>query len=257
MSKYSSTEIKAAVAEYYKVGSLRKASANLNIPKSTLAMWISNIGTTRFDGRKGAPHPNRKKLVQESISPLVDEMYAKNPYLTATEVHLQLVHEVGVKCSYTTVLRAKSDLGLSRKRSPKIWKPPTKHEEARKAKLYEFVSQVSDIPLSEILSVDETSFDSRLAPLYGYCKKGERLPPFDHSGGPSSRSRLSVITGVAAEGVKGHRIIEGNANTVEFMSFLQDVLPKCPDQKYVLMVAARSAAPGEARTTSSSTITTM
>ena len=41
--------------------------------------------------------------------------------------------------------------------TPKIWKPPTKCEEARTVKLHEFVSKVNDIPLSEILSVDETS----------------------------------------------------------------------------------------------------
>jgi len=235
MAKYSNTEIREAVAEYYRLGSLRKASAKLGIPKSTIALWISKIGTTRFDGRKGCPHPNRKKLKQESISPIVDKMYGETPYLTATELHLQIVHTMGIDCSYATVLRAKSSLGLSRKRAPKIWKPPTKYEEARIAKLHDFVSKVNDIPLSEILSVDETSFDSRLAPLYGYCRKGERLPPFDYSDGPSSRSRLSVITGVAAEGVKGHRVIDGSANTIEFMSFLRDVLPKCPNQKYVLM----------------------
>ena len=251
MAKYSNTEIREAVAEYYRLGSLRKASAKLGIPKSTIALWISNIGTTRFDGRKGCsgggappnhpgplrghPHPNRKKPSQDAISPIVNRMYAEKPYLTATEVHLQIVHTMGVECSYATVLRAKSSLGLSRKRAPKIWKPPTKCEEARTVKLHEFVSKVNDIPLSEILSVDETSFDSRIAPLYGYCRKGERLPPFDHSDGPSSRSRLSVITGVSTEGVKGHRIIDGSANTIEFMSFLRDVLPKCPNQKYVLM----------------------
>ena len=235
MAKYSNTEIREAVAEYYRLGSLRKASAKLGIPKSTIALWISNIGTTRFDGRKGCPHPNRKKPSQDAISPIVNRMYAEKPYLTATEVHLQIVHTMGVECSYATVLRAKSSLGLSRKRAPKIWKPPTKCEEARTVKLHEFVSKVNDIPLSEILSVDETSFDSRIAPLYGYCRKGERLPPFDHSDGPSSRSRLSVITGVSTEGVKGHRVIDGSANTIEFMSFLRDVLPKCPNQKYVLM----------------------
>jgi len=235
MSKYSTDEIKAAVAEYYRVGSFRKASDKLGIPKSTIQSWIAKIGTTRFDGRKGCPHPNRKKEKQDLAAEHVEKMYTENPYLTTTEVHLQIVHSVGVKCSYSTVTIAKESLGLSRKRTPKIWKPPTKHEDERRAKLHHFVSTVSDIPLSEILSVDETSFDARIAPLYGYCRKGERLPPFDHSDGPSSRSRLSVISGVAAEGVKGHRIIEGSANTVEFINFLQDTLPKCPEQKYVLM----------------------
>ena len=137
MAKYSNTEIREAVAEYYRLGSLRKASAKLGIPKSTIALWISKIGTTRFDGRKGCPHPNRKKLKQESISPIVEKMYGDTPYLTATELHLQIVHTMGIDCSYATVLRAKSNLGLSRKRvagrspavaeghTPKIWTTTT------------------------------------------------------------------------------------------------------------------------------------
>ena len=125
MAKYSNEQIREAVAEYYRLGSLRKASAKLGIPKSTISLWISKIGTTRFDGRKGCPHPNRKKLKQDSISPIVDKMYAETPYLTATELHLQIVH-TSIECgprsgplaqsanhSYATVLRAKSSLGHS------------------------------------------------------------------------------------------------------------------------------------------------
>jgi len=258
MVKYSTSIVKDAVTMYFKINSLRKVSSILNIPKSTISLWVSQIGKRFADSRKGCKHPNRKKTSRIFILPMVKKTLSENPYLTVTEVHLQLVNKHKIYCSYSTVLRAKNDLGLSRKRAPKLWIPPTKDIEKRNTKLKEFVNTVSNISMSdilsvdetsgrwpEILSVDETSFDSRITPLFGYCTKGERLVPFHHSEGagvagrallgPTNRSRLSVISGVATEGLKGHRVIKGNANKSEFKNFLLDTLPKCKDKKYVLM----------------------
>ena len=53
----------------------------------------------------------------------------KNQYRTLVDVHLELVRQ-GITCSYSSVVHVAEDLGLSRKRASKIWRPPTKDDTA-------------------------------------------------------------------------------------------------------------------------------
>jgi hypothetical protein len=73
----------------------------------------------------------------------------------------------------------------------------------------DFVETVMDIPLQQVLSVDESSFDSRMILYYGYCYKGKELKPLKFTTKSLSRDRLSLICGVGCDGVKGTRVVTG------------------------------------------------
>ena len=97
--------------------------------------------------------------------------------------------------------------------------------------LDQFRSTVKNIPLEDILSVDESSFDSRMRPTYGYSPKGQRIR--NHAT-LTSRDRHSLVCGVSTEGVEGHYIVHGIVNKVFFLDFLKNTLPNCKQNTVLL-----------------------
>ena len=149
-------------------------------------------------------------------------------------MHSQLLIEHGITCSLSSVYRAKDAIGMSRKRASKLWAPPV-DDEKRKQIVDDFSKAILEIPIQNVISVDESSFDSRMIPFYGYSFKGKQLKPQHFTKTSLSRNRLSLIYGVACDGVKGKRIVNGSANTTEFINFLEETLPKCQSQSHVLL----------------------
>ena len=245
--KYSPSDKRGAIATYFRLNSFRKASAVLDIPSSTISSCVSKIGHKCIDKRKGSSHPNRQSKIGDQIQPLVRDMLLESQYLTISEVHSQLLIEHGITCSLSSVYRAKDAIGMSRKRASKLWfgayganwplcgHTPPVDDEKRKQIVDDFSKAILEIPIQNVISVDESSFDSRMIPFYGYSFKGKQLKPQHFTKTSLSRNRLSLIYGVACDGVKGKRIVNGSANTTEFINFLEETLPKCQSQSHVLL----------------------
>lgn len=93
-----------------------------------------------------------------------------------------------------------------------------------------FAVTLSTINPADVLSVDESSFDSNMAPLRGYSPKGV---PFVVAMQRSARKRVSLTLAVSNTSMVHWTIVPGSSNGVLFRTFLLGLAPF--PQRYVLM----------------------
>ena len=227
MTKYNSEQIKQAIKAYYEEKSLRKAAKKVCIPKSTIHVWVQRIGTRWIDKRRGSKKSNRKtKIARDVLMTMVKELFEERPTQSVLEVHQKVRAIYG--CSMSSTRRAIKNLGLSRKRVSKILNPSTPEQIKR---IQEFRKTVKEIPLEDIISIDESSFDSRMLPHYGYSLKGQRIR---NKVTLISRDRQSLVCGVSTDCVESHYIVDNSMNKIEFIKFLRATLPDC--KQHVLLL---------------------
>jgi len=228
MAKYNGDQIKEALKAYFSLGSLRKAQNKVGIPKSTIHVWVKRLGTKIVDKRKGCKKPNRKSRYKscDILKDKIKQLLENDPYRTIVLVHMQ-VNET-YKCSLSSVRRIVKSLGLSRKRASRMLNPQSPE---RDKKIQEFCETIKSVPLEDIISIDEASFDTRMRPFYGYTPRGKRLVARQTN---TSRDRHSIVCGVSINKVQGYSIVQGSVNTERFTKFLKRFIVKCP-QKVVLM----------------------
>jgi hypothetical protein len=93
-----------------------------------------------------------------------------------------------------------------------------------------FAERLTHIDPADVMSVDEASFDSNMAPLHGYSLKGQRLfIPMQRR----TRRRVTLTLAVSNTGLQHWTIVPGSSNRESFLTFLRG-LAHCP-QRYVLM----------------------
>ena len=211
---------------YFEMKSFRKAAAQCDVPKSTLHGWVSRIGYKVKDGRRGCRKPRKHGHDQRTrLQTIVLQHLLRDPYTAVRTIHGH-VHRWA---SLSTVHRCVRRLGMTRKLASKIRDPNTIEE--RQRAIQEFLGRTMDLDVNDIVSVDETSFDTRQRPRYGYCHSGKRLPPCSTS---RPRSRATMICGTTTQGVQVTRCICGSGNKQEFLAFVDQLLAVCP-QRYVLL----------------------
>ena len=227
MKVYTATDIKNAIKTYYIEKSFRKAASKVGIPKSTINEWVQRIGHKIVDKRKGSKKPNRKRKIPEAeIKTMVLNLFDDSARKSVLEVHQKVREKYGG--SMSTTRRAIKAAGLSRKRVSKILNPntPEQHE-----KIKEFRKAIKVVPVEDILSLDEASFDSRMLPIYGYSLKGKRIREAITL---ISRDRQSLACGVSTEGVEDHYVVHGSLNKLRFIDFLKKILPHCKQNTLIL-----------------------
>lgn len=226
MTSYNSEQIKIAIKAYYQEKSFRKASKLIGIPKSTIHVWVKRIGRRFHDSRKGSKKPNRSSKISNDLIPVIQDFLIQRPTQSVLEVH-QKVRGM-FACSLSTTRRAVKKLGFSRKRVSKILNPNTIEQHQ---KIIEFKNTIKSIPIDDILSIDESSFDSRMLPHYGYSLKGQRIRNKETL---VSRDRHSIVCGVSSNCVESHYIVNGSMNKGEFLKFLQTTLTDCKQSVLLL-----------------------
>ena len=224
---YTIAQIKKAVQTYYIEKSFRKAAAKVGIPKSTINVWVQKIGHKLLDKRKGSKKTNRKtKIPTKEIQATIVSLFNESARKSVLDVHQKVREKYGG--SMSTTRRAMKTAGLSRKRVSKILNPNTPEQIE---KIIEFRKIIQNVPVEDIISLDESSFDSRMLPFYGYSLKGKRIRE------PAtliSRDRHSLACGVSTAGIENHYIVHGSLNRLRFIDFLKSTLPHCKQNTLIL-----------------------
>ena len=224
MTKYSPEQIRKAIKAFHTCGSLRKAQAQTGIPKSTIHVWVNQLGHRFVDKRKGRKN-NRKCIYPKELIDMVKKLLEKQT-TPIISVHQAVRAKFGN--SMSTTRRAIQKLGLTRKKVSEILVPKTP-EQIEKIK--EFRQKIITVPIDDIISVDESSFDSRMLSTHGYSKKGERIM---HAETLKTRNRHSLCCGVSVDGIETQYIVEGSMNTEEFKKHLLNFLPHCKQNVILL-----------------------
>ena len=216
---YSGAVIAEAVTTYFKLRSFRKAAAACAVSKSTLHTWVQKLGKF-IRPPKASCRRSRAAPVVDRIKEVVKQLLQANPFYSA----LELARECGA--SPSSVLRAIRLCKLSHQKAYNHYVPNMADIEAKRAA---FVARVVNIDPSDILSVDETSFSTHMAPLRGYAPKGQRLV---HTTSVK-RQRCTATVALSNQGIEAWSVVPGSANKATFLSFA-DKLASC-EQHYILL----------------------
>ncbi|ARF09745.1 transposase [Indivirus ILV1] len=99
----------------------------------------------------------------------------------------------------------------------------------------EFIKKVSKLQLDDIISIDETSIDNQLYPLYSWGLKGKRIEVSRNA----VKTRYTVITAISKDKIIHYEIIKKSASALHFKKFIEDLIISGVSNKILLMDNAR------------------
>ncbi len=94
-----------------------------------------------------------------------------------------------------------------------------------------FLKIVDNIDSCNIISIDETSVDTQLYPLYGWSQKGKKIIMLREA----VKKRYTIITAISNDKIIHYDIIKNSANAIDFKNFLINLVNKGINDKYLLV----------------------
>jgi transposase len=91
---------------------------------------------------------------------------------------------------------------------------------------------MKDIDYNNVICLDETSFYQKPVQKYAWGERNVRMrvPMIKDSG-----KRKTLTLAINSNGITHHKFIDGSSNTTLFLQFLQELVNKKVQQKYILM----------------------
>jgi len=156
----------------------------------------------------------------------------RNKIFNCNKLISLLKKQFNISASKTSIYEILKYMDLTRKRICKkfYYGNQIKHRE----KLKNFKNKIKTISMDNIISIDETSIDTRIIPIYGWNKKGKKLEMKVHA----LKKRYTVICAISNEKIVHYEIINGSANAEIFKTFIENLNNKI-DNKYLLLDNAR------------------
>lgn len=102
-------------------------------------------------------------------------------------------------------------------------------------KIKELAKNIKTIKKENIISIDESSFDTHINSHYGWSKKGTAIKVKK----VKQRIRFSIISAISIKKVINTKIIKGSINEETFTDFIKEVVNKVESNKVLFMDNAR------------------
>jgi len=99
----------------------------------------------------------------------------------------------------------------------------------------ELLDTIKHIHKENIISIDESSFDTHINSNYGWSNKGSKIEAIKRR----QRIRYSVICAISIKKVIGIKIIKGSVNSIIFREFIESITNKIGKNKVLFMDNAR------------------
>jgi transposase len=167
---------------------------------------------------RGGGFPPR---ITEADAKAVRDLVSSMPDASAQELSNEWQKRTARKCSRSSFFRALRKFGYSFKK--KSFSASEKESEVNKGKRAKFVAEISSIDPQRLIFLDESGFNSKMAPIYGWGVKGQRLqdqiPLCNHK-------NISVIGAIRLEKPVALRTYETTVTGPVFKEFLVHAL--CP-----------------------------
>jgi transposase len=202
--------------------SCRRVAALMDVGKSSVHRWVNSHPITC---RRRPPARKVTQLVTETL----EQCLQKDPFMNA----IQLVQAVQAQCNVAlsrhSIPCCLRRIRYSRKRTY-ARAPDTLHIQQKRS---EFRAKIVDqlISPSDVISVDESAFYLHMKPSHGYSARGHKI------GVPLHRfrcTRITLILAVSTDGVQNWTVLDGNANSLVFSEFVNNLLV-LPHHRYLLM----------------------
>ena len=208
----------AAVRIYEFLGSMRKAAKAVGVGVASISRWSKTINPTGW--------PSRGSKIIPAMEAAMKLALEREPYTSAAELRHHLEERFDIKVSrqlVALVLRKKLRYSWkrTRKRGPRGsgWT-----DEKIAAFKRQFLQAYNDGCLS---SWDESSFDQRCRPVYGYAAIGKQaivnVPRIK-----CSHQHHSLLMGMHMNGTRHHSLLTGSIRAPEFAEFVKHTLLNTP-----------------------------
>jgi transposase len=184
--------------------------------------------SSRWD--KEILHKQRKSTCPKSSDALrtyVAHLLKDIPYLTCSELAKHVLETFKIRISRQLVCILIKQTNLSYKRIR------TRGTSKRKEELvHSFVSRYKNIQKDvKIVSIDESGFDQRAHPIYGYAQKGKKAI-VTHSLS-TDRNRYTLILAVSNIGEKEYIVTKDSVNGSCFVNFIKSLT--FPEGTYIML----------------------
>lgn len=200
-----------------------------NISNGTLYNWINKNKTNELKEKKKY---NKISKYTPEIKCYIRSYVLRNKIFDYKKLIKLINKKYNVTAGKTKIYEILKEMDLTRKRINKrfFYGDQNKH----KIKLKNFKTQIKSIKMTDIISIDETSIDTRIIPIYGWSTKGKKIELKVNA----LKKRYTVICGISNTKLVYHKIINGSANATDFKDFLINI-NKMVNNKYFLLDNAR------------------
>jgi transposase len=141
-------------------------------------------------------------------------------------------NKYGVICKKSSLYNILKNQNITRKR---INVKTNYNKKASNKKRKELFSEIKHIQKKNIISIDESSFDTHINSHYGWSTKGNKIEIVKQK----QRIRYSVICAISIKKIIGIKIIKGSVNSVIFREFIESITNKIGKKKVLFMDNAR------------------
>lgn len=130
-----------------------------------------------------------------------------------------------IKISKSSIYNLLKTMNITKK---KIYKRSFFMTKIKKNQLVkEFKDKLKDRPIDDIISIDESSFDTHIHHNYGWSLKGKKITVVK----TKQRVRYTVIAAVSTKKVLHIKIIKNSANRDTFLDFINELIAKLEQNK--------------------------
>lgn len=235
MPKLYSKELKESVIRYYKSNdfTINNTINIFSISKSSLYNWIEHYTNNNLQNINNIRTTYITKFSKENDNNISIRKYIVNYILkrqtnfTIKNLRKNITRIFNVTIGKSRVYEILNEEKISYKKiSNKIVHKNVKH---MKIKVKELKKEIQSSDSNNVISIDESSFDTNLRKIKGWNVKGKKVIKECKD---SQRKRLTLILGISKNNITGYKLIDGSANKISFEDFLtKDILSKIGNEK--------------------------
>jgi hypothetical protein len=187
---------------------MRRTAAALAVSAASICWWLKRLHP--LPTHKSTPESQRAR---EALRQYVSRCIHEDPSLTHNDIVLAVRESLGLRVSRHLIASILAACGYTRKKlRPRV--SPRDPEIAR-----EFSRRLLSLDHGGVVvSIDESGFDCRVRPVFGYSKKGQRATAaFPYT---SDRTMHNLVMGVASNGQSHHSFLDHRVTGQHFASFI-------------------------------------
>lgn len=229
MPKLYPYELKISVVKFYKseLWSIQYALEIFNVSKSSIYNYI-NLEKDNSLTESSNVRDNYERKISDEIEIYIVKYVTKKINFVCKNLKRCIKNIFNIKLSRSSIYRILKKHNITNKKIYNKYVPPKRNIKKEVKKL---LKDVKEVGINNIVSIDESSFDTHIRPNNGWSKKGSAIKRTI----TPVRKRKTLTLAVTSEKVLDYDIINGSSNALNFEKFLKEkLLPKMKNQTILM-----------------------
>lgn len=217
MPKIYSPEFKLSVINFYNsdLFTIENTKAIFGISKSSLYNWINLYKQNLLHNAPNIRHFYKSKITCD-ISNYIVIYVTKRIHFTMKNLRRCIFRIFSVHVSKSGIYNVLKSNNITNKKISQKINPKYINNTV---KVNELLKNVSTYSPNKIISIDESSFDTHMRPLFGWSKKGTNIR---QSISIPKRQRKTLTLAVSNNKIIGYSLVNGSSNKFIFENFLKE-----------------------------------